>query len=93
MSKARAQKIKLILFDVDGVMTDGTIFLFPAADQRLTPTGRRTPRGWGVRVQRARLPDLFDPMGSNDHCEQFDHRDSNHQHRDRYRVVIEPMPL
>jgi 3-deoxy-D-manno-octulosonate 8-phosphate phosphatase (KDO 8-P phosphatase) len=30
MSKARAQKIKLILFDVDGVMTDGTIFLFPS---------------------------------------------------------------
>jgi len=32
-SKERARKIKLILFDVDGVMTDGTIFLFPA------PTG------------------------------------------------------
>jgi len=30
MSKARARKIKLILFDVDGVLTDGTIFLFPA---------------------------------------------------------------
>lgn len=30
MSKQRAQKIKLVLFDVDGVMTDGTIFLFPA---------------------------------------------------------------
>ena len=30
MSKERARKIKLILFDVDGVMTDGTIFLFPA---------------------------------------------------------------
>lgn len=30
MSKARAKKIKLIVFDVDGVMTDGTIFLFPA---------------------------------------------------------------
>jgi len=28
-SKERAKKIKLILFDVDGVMTDGTIFLFP----------------------------------------------------------------
>src|SRR5262249_31138261 len=26
----RAKKIKLMLFDVDGVMTDGTIFLFPA---------------------------------------------------------------
>lgn len=30
MSKARAKKIKLILLDVDGVMTDGTIYLFPA---------------------------------------------------------------
>jgi 3-deoxy-D-manno-octulosonate 8-phosphate phosphatase (KDO 8-P phosphatase) len=30
MSTERAQKIKLMLFDVDGVMTDGTIFLFPA---------------------------------------------------------------
>ena len=29
-AKDRARKIKLILFDVDGVMTDGTIFLFPA---------------------------------------------------------------
>lgn len=31
MSDERAAKIKLIIFDVDGVMTDGTIFLFPAA--------------------------------------------------------------
>jgi len=30
---------------------------------------------------------------SNDHCEQFDQCDSNHQHRDCYRIVIEPMPL
>ena len=30
MSSERAQKIKLMLFDVDGVMTDGTIFLFPS---------------------------------------------------------------
>jgi 3-deoxy-D-manno-octulosonate 8-phosphate phosphatase (KDO 8-P phosphatase) len=30
MSLERAKKIKLILFDVDGVMTDGTIWLFPA---------------------------------------------------------------
>jgi 3-deoxy-D-manno-octulosonate 8-phosphate phosphatase (KDO 8-P phosphatase) len=28
-AKARAKKIKLILFDVDGVLTDGKIFLFP----------------------------------------------------------------
>src|ERR1700704_1726579 len=30
MSKARAKKIKLILFDVDGVLTDGKIWIFPA---------------------------------------------------------------
>jgi 3-deoxy-D-manno-octulosonate 8-phosphate phosphatase (KDO 8-P phosphatase) len=30
MSDERARKIKLMLFDVDGVMTDGTIYLFPA---------------------------------------------------------------
>ena len=29
-SKARAKKIKLILFDVDGVLTDGKIWIFPA---------------------------------------------------------------
>lgn len=27
--KARAKKIKLLLFDVDGVLTDGKLFLFP----------------------------------------------------------------
>ncbi len=30
MSHDRARKIKLLLFDVDGVMTDGSIWLFPA---------------------------------------------------------------
>lgn len=30
MSKARARLIKLLLFDVDGVMTNGGIWLFPA---------------------------------------------------------------
>jgi len=29
-AKARAKKIKLLLFDVDGVLTDGKIFIFPA---------------------------------------------------------------
>ena len=32
MSLERAQKIKVILFDVDGVLTDGSIWLFPAPD-------------------------------------------------------------
>ncbi len=29
-ARTRAKKIRLVLLDVDGVMTDGTIFLFPA---------------------------------------------------------------
>ncbi len=34
-AQARARKIKLLLFDVDGVMTDGKLFVFPApADTR-----------------------------------------------------------
>jgi len=36
MSKLRAKKIKLILFDVDGVLTDGKIWIFPA------PAGEET---------------------------------------------------
>jgi 3-deoxy-D-manno-octulosonate 8-phosphate phosphatase (KDO 8-P phosphatase) len=32
-AQARARKIKLLLFDVDGVLTDGKLFIFPA------PTG------------------------------------------------------
>jgi hypothetical protein len=29
--------------------------------------------------------------GSNNHCDQFDHSESNRQHRERHRIVIEPM--
>ena len=38
MSKARAKKIKLLLLDVDGVMTDGKIFLFPAPGEAPQPS-------------------------------------------------------
>ena len=44
-----------------------------------------SPRRLAVRSDRRRR--------SNDHCEQFDQYDSNHQHRDCHRIVIEPMPL
>ncbi len=30
MSRKRARKIKLLLFDVDGVLTDGKLYIFPA---------------------------------------------------------------
>src|SRR5271166_2982408 len=47
MSEERAKKIKLIIFDVDGVMTDGTIFLFP------TPEGTSSPSTQEHRDQMA----------------------------------------
>jgi len=37
MSKARAQKIKVIIFDVDGVLTDGTLWFFPTPKQNGAP--------------------------------------------------------
>jgi 3-deoxy-D-manno-octulosonate 8-phosphate phosphatase (KDO 8-P phosphatase) len=37
-AKARAKKIKLLLFDVDGVLTDGKIFVFPAPAGAQPPT-------------------------------------------------------
>jgi 3-deoxy-D-manno-octulosonate 8-phosphate phosphatase (KDO 8-P phosphatase) len=44
MSKARAKKIKLLLLDVDGVMTDGKIFLFPIPAALVQPP-RSATRG------------------------------------------------
>ncbi|MBV9573922.1 MAG: HAD hydrolase family protein [Acidobacteriales bacterium] len=46
MSRKRARKIKLLLFDVDGVLTDGKIWIFPApagtASQNPSKEGERS---------------------------------------------------
>lgn len=44
MSKSRARKIKLLLFDVDGVMTDGKLWIFPSPPLA-KPAKRGTPMG------------------------------------------------
>jgi hypothetical protein len=31
-------------------------------------------------------------MGANSQCEQFDHADPDHQHRECYGIVVEPRP-
>ena len=36
-AQARARKIKLLLFDVDGVLTKGKLFLFPERSQQELP--------------------------------------------------------
>ena len=56
MSTERAKKIKLILFDVDGVLTDGTIWFFPAtaAGPRSTDSERQQhgdAPGFGIMSQ------------------------------------------
>jgi 3-deoxy-D-manno-octulosonate 8-phosphate phosphatase (KDO 8-P phosphatase) len=42
-AKSRARKIKLLLFDVDGVLTDGKLFFFPA------PAGAQTTQQHAAR--------------------------------------------
>jgi len=47
MSKARAKKIKLLLFDVDGVLTDGKIWIFPAPGRAKLTTQKRAAQHGG----------------------------------------------
>jgi 3-deoxy-D-manno-octulosonate 8-phosphate phosphatase (KDO 8-P phosphatase) len=66
--KSRAKKIKLLLFDVDGVLTDGKLFFLPAAGQEnrgtaigldLTSQGSIEIKGFhahdGVAISLARV--------------------------------------
>jgi 3-deoxy-D-manno-octulosonate 8-phosphate phosphatase (KDO 8-P phosphatase) len=50
MAKDRAQTIKVILFDVDGVLTDGTIWLFPSpAGQHAALEKNADGGGYGIQ--------------------------------------------
>jgi 3-deoxy-D-manno-octulosonate 8-phosphate phosphatase (KDO 8-P phosphatase) len=67
MSTDRARKIKLILFDVDGVLTDGSIWLFPApaAGPRATDSHREQKGeapGFGIQSQN-----MVEAKGFNAH--------------------------
>ncbi len=68
MSDERAKTIKMMLFDVDGVMTDGTIFLFPApggASEQATHERREQMAdkgGFGFASQ-----DVIEAKGFNAH--------------------------
>ena len=67
MSLDRAKKIKLILFDVDGVLTDGSIWLFPApgSEPRATDAQRKErgeAPGFGIQSQT-----MIEAKGFNAH--------------------------
>src|SRR5580765_4524582 len=67
-AQARARKIKLLLFDVDGVLTDGKMYFLPDRDQndrgsnQLTAQGSIEFKGFhahdGVAISLARLGGL-----------------------------------
>jgi len=68
MSKPRARKIKLLLFDVDGVMTDGKLWFLPAsflptsAEDGVATASRIEAKGFhahdGIGISLARLGGL-----------------------------------
>ena len=59
-AQARARKIKLVLFDVDGVLTDGKLFFLPSSGE--SPAGRIEFKGFhahdGAAISLARLGGL-----------------------------------
>ena len=66
-AQARARKIKLLLFDVDGVLTDGKLFFLPArddahSDSQLSAQGSIEFKGFhahdGVAISLARVGGL-----------------------------------
>jgi 3-deoxy-D-manno-octulosonate 8-phosphate phosphatase (KDO 8-P phosphatase) len=67
VSLARAKRIKLVLFDVDGVLTDGTIWFFPAPTSAARATDRARAQkgdapGFGIVSQN-----LIEAKGFNAH--------------------------
>jgi 3-deoxy-D-manno-octulosonate 8-phosphate phosphatase (KDO 8-P phosphatase) len=55
MSKTRAKRIKLLLFDVDGVMTDGKLWFFPnpsLAEDAPRPRSGQAPGGAPAALNR-----------------------------------------
>ena len=71
-AQARARKIKLLLFDVDGVLTDGKLFIFPAPaapqptilDQRTQAQSAQTRRPGRIRLPK---PILIEAKGFHAH--------------------------
>ncbi len=60
-AKARAKKIKLLLFDVDGVLTDGQIFIFPvpsAGSHQIVVEAKGFSAHDGAGISLARLGGL-----------------------------------
>lgn len=67
MSIERAKRIKLIIFDVDGVMTDGTIWLFPAPAGASRTTGAHAESMAGEGGYAIHSESIIEAKGFNAH--------------------------
>lgn len=67
MSLDRAKKIKLVLFDVDGVLTDGTIWFFPAPDSGPRSTDSHAERHGGAGGYGIVSQTMIEAKGFNAH--------------------------
>ena len=67
MSFERAKKIKLIIFDVDGVMTDGTIWLFPAPGGAQRSTAEHAEKMAGEGGYAIHSETVIEAKGFNAH--------------------------
>src|SRR5258708_5791382 len=66
-SKARAKKIKLLLFDVDGVLTDGKLFFFPAPFGAQRTTQAHAARHGGEGGFGLSSPSMVEAKGFHAH--------------------------
>ena len=71
-AQARARKIKLLLFDVDGVLTDGKLFIFPAppgaqqsVQEALAKQGGQG--GFGLHDPASSMQSLIEAKGFHAH--------------------------
>ncbi|MBZ5521388.1 MAG: HAD hydrolase family protein [Acidobacteriia bacterium] len=67
MSTDRAKRIKIILFDVDGVLTDGTIWLFPAPASGARSTDAQAQKHEGSSGYAIHSQNMIEAKGFHAH--------------------------
>jgi 3-deoxy-D-manno-octulosonate 8-phosphate phosphatase (KDO 8-P phosphatase) len=66
-AQSRAKKIKLILFDVDGVLTDGKIWIFPAPASAPQSTHQQAAQHGGMGGFGLHSQNMIEAKGFNAH--------------------------
>ena len=67
MPNARAKKIKLLLFDVDGVLTDGKLFIFPAPPGTQQSILEKSAQQAGQKEPGSHVQNMIEAKGFHAH--------------------------